>query len=148
MALLKRLIEAVRNLRGEMNLSPAQRVPAWVATAPADIARYAPYLQALAKLSEIEAVADLKTTGVTAPVAVVDQWRVMLKIEIDVGAERERLGKEMTRLQAELSKAEGKLSNASFVERAPPTVVAQERERAAGFAATLAKLTEQLNSLV
>ena len=48
---------------------------------------------------------------------------------------------------AEIGKAKTKLANPSFVERAPAPVVAQERERLAGFEATLAKLTAQLEKL-
>ena len=71
----------------------------------------------------------------------------MLKIEVDVAAERERLGKEIARLENEIRKAEGKLGNDSFVERAPAAVVAQEKERLAGFTGTLAKVREQYERL-
>jgi len=68
-------------------------------------------------------------------------------VEIDVAAERERLGKEIARLEGEIAKAEGKLGNASFVDRAPAAVVQQERDRLAGFKATVGKLKPQLAKL-
>jgi valyl-tRNA synthetase len=71
----------------------------------------------------------------------------MLKVEIDVAAERERLSKEIARLQGEIAKASGKLANESFVARAPAAVVEQEKERVANFSATLAKMQEQLAKL-
>jgi valyl-tRNA synthetase len=148
-ARMKRAIDALRNLRSEMNLSPAQKVPLVAAGDAAALAAYAPYMQALARLSDVEVVADVNaaSNGAAAPIKVVDDFKLMLKIEVDVGAERERLGREIERLENEIRKAEGKLANASFVERAPAAVVAQEKERLAGFGATLAKVREQLGRL-
>jgi valyl-tRNA synthetase len=145
MALLKSLVDAVRNLRGEMGVSPALRVPLFVAGDGTAIARLAPYLQSLAKVSEFQAVTELPQ--VEAPVAIVGEFRLMLRVEIDVAAERERLGKEKARLEGEVVRARAKLANASFVERAPANVVEQERARLAGFEATLGKLASQLDKL-
>ena len=145
MALLKSLVDAVRNLRGEMGVSPAKRVPLFVAGNAAAVGRLAPYLQSLAKVSDFQAVAELPQAD--APVAIVGEFRLMLHIEIDIAAERERIGKEITRIEGEVVKARAKLSNASFVERAPAAVVEQEKARLAGFEATLEKLRPQLDKL-
>ncbi|MFZ6752664.1 valine--tRNA ligase [Undibacterium sp. Dicai25W] len=146
---LKAMTDACRNLRGEMQLSPALRVPLLLQAANADdkarLQSFAPYLQALAKLSEVDVVDSLPESP--APVSIVGESKLMLKVEIDVAAERERLSKEITRLETEIAKAEVKLSNESFVARAPAAVVAQEKERMANFSATLVKLREQLAKL-
>ena len=143
-ALLKRMIDALRNLRSEMNLSPAQKVPLVAAGDKSTLARYAPYMQALAKLSAVDTAADVHAVANgAAPIKLVDDYRLLLRIEVDVGAERDRLDKEIARHEAEVGKAKAQLGNASFVERAPAAVVAQMKERLAGFDATLQKLREQ-----
>ncbi|MDR1228833.1 MAG: valine--tRNA ligase [Azoarcus sp.] len=146
---LKALAHACRNLRGEMNISPAQRLPLVIAAGDADKARlqtFVPYLAALARLSAVD-IADEIAPNALAPVAVAGKTRLMLEVDIDPAAERERLGKEIARIEAEIAKAQGKLGNASFVDRAPAAVVAQERERLAAFQATLDKLQPQLARL-
>jgi valyl-tRNA synthetase len=145
----KKVTDATRNLRGEMKLSPSVRVPLIVEPAnAADRAAavgFAPYVALLAKLSDVQIVDALPDSP--AAVAIVGTTKLMLKVEIDVAAERERLKKEIARIEGEIGKANGKLSSESFVARAPAAVVAQERERLDNFSATLAKLNEQFAKL-
>ncbi len=145
MATLKDLINACRTLRGEMNVGPAERVPLLVAGVAEERARLAgltAYLQGMARLASVTLLAgDLPDEG--APVSVVGGLQLMLQITIDIPAERERLGKQAEKLRAEIAKAEAKLGNESFVARAPEAVVAQERERLAGFRATVAEIDAQ-----
>lgn len=147
MALVQSMVDSVRNLRSEMKLAPSTRVPL-VISGPADVcAEAAPYLQALARLEAVERVEELDNRGALAPVAIVGDFKLMLKVEIDVAAERARLTKEIERLEAQVKQCEAKLGNERFVARAPAEVVATEKERLANFASLLEKQREQLAKL-
>ncbi|MGH8751094.1 MAG: class I tRNA ligase family protein, partial [Burkholderiales bacterium] len=146
MAVFKSVTETVRNLRSEAKLSPGQKVPLVALGDPTMLAAFTPYLQALARLSEIT-IAETELPKVEAPVAIVGDYKLMLKIEVDVAAERARLAKEIVRIKNEIAKANAKLANASFVARAPTQVIAQEKERLSNFGATLEKLNAQLEKL-
>jgi len=129
-----------------MSISPALKVPLVALGDAATLAGFAPYLTALAKLSEVE-IETHTLPQTQAPVQIVGEYRLMLKIEIDLEAERARIDKEITRLRGEVAKAQGKLGNASFVDKAPPAVVAQEQARLESFIATLEKLVAQREKL-
>ncbi len=149
-ARLKALVGACRNLRSEMNLSPGDRVPL-LTHGDAFVLEASPLLQALAKLSEVHVIhdeADFKTRTQAAPVAVVDDARLALHVQINVEAELERLNKEINRLQVEIAKAQAELSNEGFVKRAPASVVDQRRQRLATFTSTLSRLQDQAARLV
>jgi valyl-tRNA synthetase len=147
---LKQVVDACRALRGEMNVSPSTRLPAYVTGEAAFMRGAAPVLQALAKLSEVKVFDDeaaWAAAAQAAPVAVAGGARLCLHMEIDVAAEKARLGKEVARLTAELGKANGKLANQAFVAKAPPAVIEQEHKRIAQFTVTLEKLQDQLRRL-
>ncbi len=149
-ARLKKLVDACRTLRGEMGVSPAQRLPLYAVGDAAFLRGAAPVLQSLAKLAEVRVFDDeaawAQAAG-AAPVAVVGDARLCLFMAIDVAAEKVRLGKEAARLQGEIAKAQGKLGNEGFVARAPAAVIEQEKQRLADFGATLEKVKAQLARL-
>jgi valyl-tRNA synthetase len=143
---LKAVVGACRNLRGEMNLSPAERVPLLVHGDVGFFDAAAPHLKALAKLSEVKSLADetaFAQATQNAPVVVQGNARLALEVQIDVAAEQARLAKEIERLRGEVLKAEAQLGNERFVARAPADVVAQMRARLAEFSSTLRRLEDQ-----
>jgi len=149
-AQLKALVLATRSLRGEMNLSPALKVPLYAVGDHTFVDAAAPLLSALARLTEVKVFTDdaaFAAAAAQSPVAVVGHTRVALHVPIDVDAERARIGKEITRLQGEITKAEAKLGNDSFVARAPAAVVAQERQRLDDFKQALRRLEDQQGRL-
>ena len=124
-----------------MGLAPSARVPLVAEGPQAALRLNAPYLAGLARLSDVDVVQTLPDAG--APVQVVGDTRLMLKVEIDVAAECARLDKEIARLDGEIGKARGKLANESFVARAPAAVVDQEKQRLGTFEETLGQVKAQ-----
>ena len=150
MTQIKAITDACRNLRGEMQISPAQKVPLWICGSSVFLTQASPYLTALAKLSEVRIFADeasLEREGAGAPMALVGEIKLLLKIEVDLAAEQIRISKELVRIANEIDKCRQKLNNESFVARAPDEVVAQEKQRLAGFELNHEKLAAQLQRL-
>jgi valyl-tRNA synthetase len=149
---LKSIIDAVRSLRSEMNISPGQRVHV-IAAARNEMDQQKlipmqPYIRALAKLEgEGALITSFLPSDTIAPIKIVGNIHLMLNIEIDVAAECKRLDKKIARLQGEVAKTQAKLSNSTFVDRAPAAVVELERKRMEEFSTTLAQLQTQRGKL-
>ncbi|MBF6630669.1 MAG: valine--tRNA ligase [Comamonas sp.] len=151
---IKAMVDACRTLRGEMGVSPALRLPLLAMGDSAEAADFlhtnAAVLKNLAKLSDVKVFdneAAWQAEAQSAPVNVVADARLALFVEVDVEAEKARLGKEAKRLEGEIAKANGKLNNEGFCAKAPAAVLEQERKRVAEFGATLARIQEQLARL-
>lgn len=153
-AQLKALVDGCRTLRGEMNVSPATRLPLYAVADDAEGAAFlresAPVLQALAKLKEVKVFDDeaaWQAAAEAAPVVVVGAVRLCLHMEIDKVAEKARIAKEIARIEGEIAKVHGKLGNEAFVAKAPPAVIDLERKRLADFTTMLERLRDQLGRL-
>jgi valyl-tRNA synthetase len=146
---LKSLVLAVRQIRGEMNIAPARRIPVLLKGATAaDAALVAGHRAALERLAGLERLEPLGP-GAAAPqaaVALLGHLTVLVPMAglIDAGAEAERLGKLLARAQGDLAKTRGRLANDSFVRGAPAEVVALERSRAEELERTASGLAAQL----
>jgi valyl-tRNA synthetase len=148
-AWLQAVVLGVRQIRGEMNISPGKRIAVLLKDASAaDAARAASYriwLERLAGLESLELLAP-EAPAPQSAVALVGQLSVLVPMAglIDPAAEVERLGKLLMRAQGELEKVRGRLANENFLRGAPTEVVAGERERAAELTQTVNGLSAQL----
>tara|TARA_B110000037_G_scaffold135954_1_gene153981 strand:- start:30 stop:2834 length:2805 start_codon:yes stop_codon:yes gene_type:complete len=142
---LKSMVEQCRSLRGEMNISPAVKIPLAMSGNLDILITYVDYLKGLAKLSDVELMDELPVKD--APVSIIDDFKLMLNIEVDKEAEKNRLQKEITRLEIEINKAEKKLGNTSFVEKAPAEVISQEKERLEIFSQSREKFLLQFKKI-
>jgi valyl-tRNA synthetase len=138
----------LRNLKTEYNVATRRDVKVIVKGAPAWLPAETRVLALLAGAGEIALEAGYDAPKGT-PVALTPVGEVYLPLEglIDVEAERARLTKEIDKTRAEVKKCEGKLANPSFVDRAPPDVVGQEKARLAEWQARLAQLDAMLGAL-
>jgi valyl-tRNA synthetase len=157
-----KVIEAVRNIRGELNVAPSKQVEVHMhlhGEFGEKLAVNADYMQGLLnyidRICRAKAVPTWERESETfvrpkaAASAVVDGTEIFIPLEgiIDLDAERKRLDKEVTRLQALIDGIERKLSNASFVEKAPKEVVEKEREKQKSITTNMEKLRATLEQL-
>ncbi|MBT4183361.1 MAG: valine--tRNA ligase [Nitrosomonadales bacterium] len=142
---LKKLIDNVRSLRSEMNISPANKIPLALSGNKNQLEEFVPYLMGLAKLSDAEITPELPKKE--APVAIINDYKLMLNIEVDKEAESARLKKEIEKIDLDLNKASAKLNNKNFVSKAPKEIIAQEKERLSMFSEHKDKLVQQLKKL-
>ena len=147
---LKNLVNVCRNLRGEMQISPAKKVPLVIQCKADFLTEMLPYLKSLAKLSDIkidQTGAIIDELGKNAPVVILEGTRLLLEVELDLEFEKSRLEKELARLTKEIEKSGHKLQNEEFIKRAPAEVVVQEQARLKDFKALHEQLLTQYKRL-
>ncbi len=145
---MQTVIEGVRNIRGEMNVSPGKKVPAiFTAGEAKDKARLQAntvFLSTLASLESAQWQDDASQIPASATTLVGKlEVHVPLAGIIDKDAELARLDKETGKMDIEIKKLGGKLSNPGFVDKAPAEVVQKEKDRLVGLTEQLAKLAKQ-----
>ncbi len=152
LAWIQGFILAVRQIRGEMNISPGKRILVLLKDATAHDLRllqtHDRYLRELARLSDLEVLAPDREAPPSAT-ALVGELSVLVPMAglIDIAAEQGRLLKNRQKTAADLARVEQKLGAGSFASNAPAAVVAHERERLEGLKRDLAKLDTQLEQL-
>ncbi len=152
MDFVQRGIEAVRQIRGEMNIPPGKEIRLVIRTSnahpPEMLARYEGYLKRLARVAELSVVIGGDRPKHSAS-SVVDGEEFFVPLEglIDLDLERARLSKEIERISSLLDGVKSKLNNAGFTNRAPKEVVEKEKEKLASFELNLGKLRNNLRLL-
>ena len=147
------LISEVRSLKAALDIPGGEKIPlAFVGGGDrirdrAD--RYDDILSRMARLESMEVVEEAPKGSIGT---VVGDTNVALKIAdlINLDDAKAQLDKKIDQLEKDIKSTEGKLANASFVERAPPEIVEENRERLVDWNAQLEKLKaarERLDTL-
>jgi len=149
---VKQFILGIRQIRGEMDISPSKQLPVLLQNASdLDQRRVDTYVSLLRRVGRVESVTLLggDNEPPVAATALLGDLRLLVPMKgvIDVDAERARLEKQQDKLNADLARTRGKLDNEKFVSNAPADVVTQERQRAAEIEKAIAQLGEQLEKL-
>ena len=149
---LKDFILGVRQIRGEMDISPGKPLPVIMQNASAEDSRraeqHSSLLQRVGRVESITVLSDGEEPPASAT-ALLDELRLLVPMKgiIDVDAEKQRLEKQRNKVEAELQRARSKLGNPNFVNNAPADVVTQEKQREAEFERQIVQLGEQLERL-
>jgi valyl-tRNA synthetase len=149
---VRQFILGIRQIRGEMDISPGKPLPVILQGAGDDDRRRASqYLHLLQRVGRVTSIDTLRDGGTppAAATALLGATRLLVPMQglIDVAAERSRLEKQVQRAETDLGRTRAKLGNEKFVNNAPADVVTQEQQRAAEFARTIEQLREQLEKL-
>ncbi|ANJ66820.1 valine--tRNA ligase [Halothiobacillus diazotrophicus] len=145
---LKQVILGVRRIRAEMDIAPGKPLSILVTQATTEeqarFARFGELLNGVGRISDVTTLAEGEPVP-EAAMALVGSMQIHIPLAglIDKDAELARLDREIGKLEAEIAKARAKLDNPGFADRAPPAVVAQERERLEKFTASLGDLQSQ-----
>ena len=149
---VKKVIVAVRNVRGEMNISPAKALPIYLARGDAtDKRRLDENRQFVSKLASLESITWLENPS-EAPLcatALAGDLEILVPMAgvIDVAAELSRLDRDIGKITIEVNKLSGKLSNAKFADKAPAEVVEKERQKLEDLESSLSKLLEKRSAI-
>ena len=149
---VKKFIVGIRNIRGEMDISPNKPLNALLKNVSDEDARRLDAAKAfLDKLSKLETVTILKD-GEEAPAsatALVGEMEILIPMAglIDKDAELARITKAMEKIEKDVSRTRGKLGNEKFVSNAPEAVIEKERGKLEEGEKALAKLKEQFETI-
>jgi len=145
---VKQFILAIRNIRGEMDISPSKPLSVLLANASSDdvrrIEQNKSFLASLAKLEEFTMLEN-KDGAPACATSYVGNLEIMIPMAglIDVEAELARINKQLEKAEKGLAQVQNKLANEKFVNNAPEAVLAKENAKLAEFTDAKTKLLEQ-----
>ncbi len=151
-AMIKEIVEAIRNIRGEHGVKPAQKISAISGvTFYETVTAHNNYIMNLAKLDshQVFKAGEEPPETKKAATAVIKGGTVYVPYSglIDVAAEKERLTKEIDKTKTNAAKIEAKVTNKSFTSKAPAVIVEKERAKLTEAKEALAKLEDALKKL-
>ena len=134
-------VQAGRNLRAQARIPSNQKTKFVLRSTRKELTNEQETIARLLNASELTVDSNFQA-GAGTPVATTALGEILLVVEVDREAERQRLDKEMARVEEELRTVDSKLANESFIDRAPKSVVEEHRQRKANFTDQLKKLKE------
>ena len=149
---VRQFILGIRQIRGEMDISPGKPLPVLLKNASDEDRRrandHALLLHHVGRVESIRILDEGEEPPASAT-ALMDDMRLLVPMKgiIDVDAERARLEKQQDKLSADLARNRAKLDNANFVNNAPADVVTKEKQRSDELQKQLGQLGEQLEKL-
>jgi len=152
MNMMMELIRSIRNIRAEMNVPNSKKIEIQI---QADNEQYLAILERNRTFIDRFCNPEKLTLGLNLPKpdkavsAVITGAELYLPLAglIDIEQEIERLQKELEKLQFEVERVQKKLANASFVEKAPEHVVAEERAKEKDYLEKRDKVLARLQEL-
>ncbi len=149
MDLLMGVVTGVRNIRGEMNISPSKRVHILIDMPneeDADVVRRnIIHIQNLARVDSVETDSGVpKPEASATAVFGTNQVHVLLKGLLDFNEERKRLTKEIGKVEKDIGFSKKKLANQGFLKKAPPEIVDEVRAKVESLELKLEKLNQNL----
>jgi len=149
---VKKFILGIRQIRGEMDISPGKALPVLLVDSSDKDRLFAERNSLLLRrVGRVESVQALDATEEppASATALLGNMRLLVPLAgiIDKDAEKARINKQRERIATDLARSKGKLGNEKFVNNAPADVVTQENQRVAEFERQLSQLDEQLERL-
>ncbi len=146
------VIKSIRNIRAEADAAPSKKLSAFIiaeGSKKEQIKEGENHIKKLANITEITFAEDKENVPEESATAVIEGAEIFVPLDelLDYAAERERLEKEKDKLEGEIKRLQAKLGNEGFVSKAPEKVVAEEREKLAGYEDMYAKVISRIEAV-